>query len=109
MALAEMPESGFLSEREQVKTNSKISMTFIIEYLKVNKIYSWQHFIYSTQVIGQLERGTVISKFYYRKRPERKMLAVRRETMFVVWYRVSSSRNMYEVIKAIPKTTPIRE
>ena len=25
------------------------------------------------------------------------MLAVRRETMFVVWYRVSSSRNMYEV------------
>ena len=50
------------------------------------------------QVIGQLERGTVISKFYYRKRPERKMLAVRRETMFVVWYRVSSSRNMYEVL-----------
>ena len=27
------------------------------------------------------------------------MLAVRRETMFVVWYRVSSSRNMYEVIQ----------
>ena len=25
------------------------------------------------------------------------MLAVRRETMFVVWYRVASSRNMYEV------------
>ena len=40
----------------------------------------------------------MISKFYYRKRPERKMLAVRRETMFVVWYRVSSSRNMYEVL-----------
>ena len=52
------------------------------------------------QVIGQLERGTVISKFYARKRPERKMLAVRRETMLVVWYRVSSSRNMYEVSKA---------
>lgn len=52
------------------------------------------------QVIGQLERGTVISKFYARKRPERKMLAVRRETMLVVWYRVSSSRNMYEVTKS---------
>ena len=58
-----------------------------------------QIFFSPFQVIGQLERGTVISKFYARKRPERKMLAVRRETMLVVWYRVSSSRNMYEVSK----------
>ena len=37
------------------------------------------------------------------------MLAVRRETMFVVWYRVSSSRNMYEVIKSISEATLIHK
>ena len=75
-------------------------MTNPKSYKQISKCYVGINYLFDffQQVIGQLERGTVISKFYYRKRPERKMLAVRRETMFVVWYRVSSSRNMYEVL-----------
>lgn len=32
------------------------------------------------QIICQLERGTLIQKFYPRKRPEKKTLMLRRET-----------------------------
>ncbi|XP_066996227.2 1-phosphatidylinositol 4,5-bisphosphate phosphodiesterase gamma-1 [Anabrus simplex] len=39
------------------------------------------------QIISQLERGTVVIKFYPRKRPERKTLLIRRETRQVVWSR----------------------
>ena len=47
-------------------------------------------------VIGHLERGNVISKYFIKKKPEKRMLAVRRETMLVVWYKASNARNEFE-------------
>jgi phosphatidylinositol phospholipase C gamma-1 len=44
------------------------------------------------QIISQLERGTVVTKFYPRKRPERKTLMVRRETRQIVWARTAATR-----------------
>jgi phosphatidylinositol phospholipase C gamma-1 len=44
------------------------------------------------QIISQLERGTVVTKFYPRKRPERKTLMIRRETRQVVWARTAATR-----------------
>ncbi|XP_071446484.1 1-phosphatidylinositol 4,5-bisphosphate phosphodiesterase gamma-1 isoform X1 [Hetaerina americana] len=44
------------------------------------------------QIICQLERGTVVTKFFPRKRPERKTLMVRRETRQIVWSRTASTR-----------------
>lgn len=37
------------------------------------------------QVISQLERGTIVTKFSWRKRCERKTLAIRRETRQIIW------------------------
>ena len=65
--------------------------------------------------IGHLERGSVITKYYVKKKPEKRMLAVRRETMLVVWYKAIHSRNMFEgavdirEIKEIRKTKSSRE
>lgn len=39
------------------------------------------------QVINQLERGTVVTKFFIRKRPEKRTLSIRRETRQVIWHR----------------------
>ena len=44
------------------------------------------------QIISQLERGTVVTKFYPRKRPERKTLMIRRETRQIVWARTAATR-----------------
>jgi hypothetical protein len=44
------------------------------------------------QIISQLERGTVVTKFYPRKRPERKTLMIRRETRQIVWARPAATR-----------------
>ena len=53
------------------------------------------------QIIGQLERGTLIMKFYNKKRPERKTLLIQRETNQLVWIKpgvgsTSLIRNPYE-------------
>ncbi|XP_063235452.1 1-phosphatidylinositol 4,5-bisphosphate phosphodiesterase gamma-1 [Bacillus rossius redtenbacheri] len=45
------------------------------------------------QVINQLERGTVVTKFFPRKRPERKTLMIRRETRQIVWSRAATNRS----------------
>lgn len=45
------------------------------------------------QIISQLERGTVITRFYPRKRPERKTLMIRRETRQIVWARTGNTRS----------------
>lgn len=45
------------------------------------------------QIISQLERGTVITRFYPRKRPERKTLMIRRETRQIVWARSANTRS----------------
>lgn len=42
------------------------------------------------QIISQLERGTLVTKFSWRKKSERKTLAIRRETREVVWSRAAS-------------------
>ncbi|XP_034839388.1 1-phosphatidylinositol 4,5-bisphosphate phosphodiesterase gamma-1 isoform X1 [Maniola hyperantus] len=39
------------------------------------------------QLISYIERGSTVLRFYPRKRPERRMLSVRRETHQVIWYR----------------------
>ncbi|XP_015591333.1 1-phosphatidylinositol 4,5-bisphosphate phosphodiesterase gamma-1 isoform X2 [Cephus cinctus] len=44
------------------------------------------------QIIGQLERGTVVTKFFPRKRPEKKTLMIRRETRQIVWSRSATFR-----------------
>ncbi|XP_043670796.1 1-phosphatidylinositol 4,5-bisphosphate phosphodiesterase gamma-1 [Vespula pensylvanica] len=44
------------------------------------------------QIISQLERGTVVTKFFSRKRPEKKTLMIRRETRQIVWSRSSTFR-----------------
>ncbi|KAL1501701.1 hypothetical protein ABEB36_006983 [Hypothenemus hampei] len=43
------------------------------------------------QVISQLERGTLVTKFSWRKKPESKTLAIRRETRQLIWTRPTSS------------------
>lgn len=45
------------------------------------------------QTIIQLERGTLITKFFQKKKPERKMLMIRRETRQIVWCRSSSTKD----------------
>jgi len=42
-------------------------------------------------IISQLERGTVVTKFYGRKRPEKKTMTIQRETREIQWRRSSSS------------------
>lgn len=44
------------------------------------------------QIISQLERGTVVTKFFPRKRPEKKTLMIRRETRQIVWARSATFR-----------------
>lgn len=44
------------------------------------------------QIISQLERGTVVTKFYPRKRPERKTLFIRRETRQIIWARTANAK-----------------
>ena len=46
--------------------------------------------------IGHLERGSIVTKYYVKKKPEKRMMAVRRETMLVVWYKASHTRNLFE-------------
>ena len=46
------------------------------------------------QVVGQLERGTIITRFSSGKKsskPEKMMLTIRRETMCMHWYKASSA------------------
>lgn len=46
-------------------------------------------------IICQLERGTVVTKFFLKKHPDRRILVVKRETRQVVWYKPMSKRNVY--------------
>lgn len=42
------------------------------------------------QIISQLERGTIVTKFSARKKAERKTLQIRRDTRQVVWKTMSA-------------------
>ncbi|KAJ2954035.1 hypothetical protein O0L34_g2246 [Tuta absoluta] len=49
------------------------------------------------QLISHIERGTSVLKFYPRKKPERRILIVRRETHQVIWHRPeSTARQAFE-------------
>ncbi|XP_052746771.1 1-phosphatidylinositol 4,5-bisphosphate phosphodiesterase gamma-1 isoform X2 [Bicyclus anynana] len=49
------------------------------------------------QLISYIERGTSVLKFSPRKRPERNLLSVRRETHQVIWYKTGSpQRHAFE-------------
>ncbi|KAJ8929429.1 hypothetical protein NQ314_017878 [Rhamnusium bicolor] len=43
------------------------------------------------QIISQLERGTLVTKFSWRKKAERKTLAIRRETRQITWSRPATA------------------
>lgn len=43
------------------------------------------------QTVCMLERGTIITKYYPRRRPEQKTLMLRRETRQVIWSSVNNS------------------
>lgn len=43
------------------------------------------------QTVCMLERGTIITKYYPRRRPEQKTLMLRRETRQLIWSPVNSS------------------
>lgn len=43
------------------------------------------------QIISQLERGTLVTKFSSRKKPEVKKLQIRRETRQVVWTKTNTT------------------
>lgn len=42
------------------------------------------------QIISQLERGTLVTKFCWRRKAERKTLAIRRETRQIVWSKTAT-------------------
>ncbi|KAG7210373.1 hypothetical protein KM043_011907 [Ampulex compressa] len=44
------------------------------------------------QIISQLERGTVVTKFFPKKKPEKKTLMIRRETRQIIWSRSATYR-----------------
>lgn len=48
------------------------------------------------QIISMLERGTVVTKFFPRKRPERKTMMLRRETRQIIWSRSASGTKSFE-------------
>lgn len=43
------------------------------------------------QVINLLERGTIVTRFYLKKRPEKRMLRLRKETRQLVWCRTTNT------------------
>lgn len=43
------------------------------------------------QTVCMLERGTIITKYYPRRRPEQKTLMLRRETRQLIWSSVNNS------------------
>ncbi len=43
------------------------------------------------QVIGRLERGMYVTRYTFKKKPEKKLLMVRRETLTLVWTRIVGS------------------
>lgn len=61
------------------------------------------------QLISQIERGSSVLKFYPKKKPERRTLYVRRETLQVIWYRnENNSRQAHEGIIEIRDIKEVR-
>ncbi|CAH1709910.1 1-phosphatidylinositol 4,5-bisphosphate phosphodiesterase gamma-1 isoform X2 [Aphis gossypii] len=45
------------------------------------------------QIMNILERGTIVTRFYLKKRPEKRTLRLRKETRQILWSRTSSNNN----------------
>jgi len=45
------------------------------------------------QIMNILERGTIVTRFYLKKRPEKRTLKLRKETRQILWSRTNSSNN----------------
>ncbi|CAG9864543.1 unnamed protein product [Phyllotreta striolata] len=62
------------------------------------------------QIISQLERGTLVHKYSWRKKPERKTLAIRRETKQLIWTRpASNSKPSYDGALNLSEVKEIRQ
>lgn len=49
------------------------------------------------KIISHLERGTPVTKFSFKRRTERKTLAIRRETRQIIWtHSIVTTRHVYE-------------
>ena len=49
-------------------------------------------------IVGHLEIGTVVTKFFKNKQPDKRNLLFKRESRQIVWYKEMSKRNVYEGI-----------
>ena len=61
------------------------------------------------KAIGQIERNRIITKYFLKKKPEKRMLAVRRETMLIVWFKAQGSRNEHEGAVDIREIKEVRQ
>jgi len=61
------------------------------------------------QVIGYLERGTAVTKFCAKLKPERKTMLVRRETMLIVWQRALCGKNSFDGAVDIREIKEVRK
>lgn len=52
-------------------------------------------------IISQLERGTIVTRFFPRKRPEKKTLMIRRETRQIAWARTQTNKAFDGTSKSI--------
>jgi phosphatidylinositol phospholipase C gamma-1 len=43
------------------------------------------------QIMIMLERGTIVTRFYLKKKPEKRTLRLRKETRQILWSRVNST------------------
>lgn len=61
------------------------------------------------QVISQLERGTLVTKYSWKKKAERKTLAIRRETGQITWIRPTATpKNTFDGAVNIREIKEIR-
>lgn len=49
-------------------------------------------------IVCKLEIGTVVTKFFKKKQPDKRNLSFKRESRQIVWYKQMSKRNVYEGI-----------
>ncbi|CAB0003270.1 unnamed protein product [Nesidiocoris tenuis] len=56
------------------------------------------------QIISLLERGTIVTRFYPRKRPEKRALMIRRETRQIAWARTHTTKAFDGTSKNIFRT-----
>lgn len=61
------------------------------------------------QLISYIERGTSVLKFYPRKRPERRLLLVRRETHQMIWMRMGTTQRQGQTLEGSLDIRDVKE